>query len=167
MSHLWWRTLDHQVNFWNVQPASCHICGHQNLERSVPEALQCGFSLFLRNVTVEGLGTLNTCGQKHMLRKIRAENAFLKMQGNILSFRYHNTPSSNSFVCIKFIKNIVTTFLNMCVCTCLIDAFMASSLASFFVSQKTIVLPWLPLYTWITSPITAARWDQWHAMARC
>lgn len=51
--------------------------------------------------------------------------------------------------------------------TCLIEAFMANSLASFLVSQKTIVLPWLPLYTWTTSPITAARWDQWHAMARC
>lgn len=51
--------------------------------------------------------------------------------------------------------------------TCLIEAFMANSFASFLVSQKTIVLPWLPLYTWTTSPITAARWDQWHVMARC
>lgn len=85
MSHLWWRTLDHQVNFWDVQPASCHIGGHQNFERAVPEALQCGFSLFLRNVTVEGLGTLNTYRQKHMLRKIRAENTFLKRQVSILT----------------------------------------------------------------------------------
>lgn len=65
MSDLWWRTLDHQVNFWDVQPSSCHVGGHQNLERAVPEALQCGFSLFLRNVTVEGLGALNSCRQRH------------------------------------------------------------------------------------------------------
>jgi len=51
--------------------------------------------------------------------------------------------------------------------TCLMDAFKESSLASFFVSQKTMVLPWLPLYTWMTSPNTAARCDQWHAIARC
>lgn len=70
MSYLWWRTLDHQVNFRDVQPASCHIGGHQNFKRAVPKALQCGFSLFLRNVTVEGLGTLNTRGQKCMLKKI-------------------------------------------------------------------------------------------------
>lgn len=57
--------------------------------------------------------------------------------------------------------------MQVCASTCLMDAFMESSLASFFVSQKTMVLPWLPLYTWITSPITAARCDQWHVMARC
>lgn len=60
MSHLRWGTLDHQINFWDVQTTSCHIGGHQNLKRAVPEAFQCGLSLFLRNVSVEGLGTLKT-----------------------------------------------------------------------------------------------------------
>lgn len=60
MSHLWWRTLDHQINFWDVQTTGCHIGGHQNLKRAIPEAFQCGLSLFLRNVSVEGLGTLKT-----------------------------------------------------------------------------------------------------------
>lgn len=61
----------------------------------------------------------------------------------------------------------VYSHLSASASTCLMEAFMESSLASFFVSQKTMVLPWLPLYTWMTSPSTAARWVQWHAMARC
>lgn len=51
--------------------------------------------------------------------------------------------------------------------TCLMDEFMESSVASFLVSQKTMVRPWLPLYTWMTSPMTDARWDQWLVIAKC
>lgn len=170
MSHLWWRTLDHQINFWDVETTSCHIGGHQNLKRAIPEAFQCGLSLFLRNVSVEGLGTLKT--EKKTLDNVSqfrhsksVENMF-ERQINMLNFQYYDTPMGNTFLYFTFISNTVIV-LQMYACTCLIDAFMESSLASFFVSQKTIVLPWLPLYTWITSPMTAARWDQWHAMARC
>lgn len=60
MSHLWWRTLHHQINFWDVQTTGGHIGSHQNLKRAIPEALQCGLSLFLRNVSMEGLSTLKT-----------------------------------------------------------------------------------------------------------
>lgn len=173
MSDLWWRTLDHQINFWDVQTTSCHIGGNQNLKRAIPEAFQCGLSLFLRDVSMEGLGTLKTHGQKskhwpmfHISNKSKSVENMFERQINILNFQYYNTPMGNTFLYITFISNPVI-FLQMFACTCLIDAFMESSLASFFVSQKTMVLPWLPLYTWITSPITAARWDQWHAMARC
>lgn len=51
--------------------------------------------------------------------------------------------------------------------TCLMDVFMESSVASFLVSQKTMVRLWLPLYTLMTSPMTDALWDQWQAIARC
>lgn len=57
--------------------------------------------------------------------------------------------------------------LPCCWRTCLMDVFMESSVASLLVSQKTMVRPWLPLYTWMTSPMTDALWDQWHAIARC
>lgn len=57
-SYLGWGTLDHQVNFRDVQSTGCDIGGNENLESPLPEALQGGFALFLRNVTMEGLGTL-------------------------------------------------------------------------------------------------------------
>lgn len=61
----------------------------------------------------------------------------------------------------------VYAFSSPSISTCLMEVFMVSSFASFFVSQKIMDLPWLPLYTWTTSASTAARWLQWHAMARC
>lgn len=51
--------------------------------------------------------------------------------------------------------------------TCFMETFCDNSWASFLVSQKMIVRPWKPLYTRITSPITAALWVQWHLIARC
>ena len=57
-SYLGRRALDHQVNFRDVQSTSCHVSGHQHLKSAIPEALQRHLSLFLRNVSVERLGTL-------------------------------------------------------------------------------------------------------------
>lgn len=57
-SYLGWGTLNHQVNFRDVQSTGCDIGGNEHLKSSLPEALQCGFALFLRNVTMERLGTL-------------------------------------------------------------------------------------------------------------
>lgn len=57
-SYLGWGTLDHQVNFRDVQSTSCDIGGNEHLKSSFPEALQRSFALLLRNVTMEGLGTL-------------------------------------------------------------------------------------------------------------
>lgn len=57
-SYLGWGTLNHQVNFRDVQSTGCDIGGNEYLKRALPEALQCSFTLFLRNVTMEALGTL-------------------------------------------------------------------------------------------------------------
>lgn len=57
-SYLGWGTLNHQVNFRNVQSTGCDIGGNEHLKGTLPEALQCSFTLLLRDVTVEGLGTL-------------------------------------------------------------------------------------------------------------
>lgn len=57
-SYLRWGALNHQVNFRDVQSTGCDIGGNEHLKGSLSEALQCSFALFLRNVTMEGLGTL-------------------------------------------------------------------------------------------------------------
>lgn len=154
---------DHELpHWWPPEPQKSHSWSLSVWSLSVSEECLRGGTGHSED-RKENVGQCFTFPTQQKCKHV--ENMF-ERQINILNFQYFNTPMGNTFLYFTFISNTVI-FLQMYACTCLIDAFMESSLASFFVSQKTIVLPWLPLYTWITSPMTAARWDQWHAMARC
>ncbi len=57
--YVWRRALDDQVHLGDVQPTGRHVSSHQHFKRAVPEAFERDLSLFLRNVSVQRLCTLN------------------------------------------------------------------------------------------------------------
>lgn len=85
ISDLRWRTLDHQVDFRDVQTTGCNIGRNKNLKRPIPESLQRHLSLFLRNVSMEGLGALTT-DRENQLRMRERELACISL---FFSCHYH------------------------------------------------------------------------------